>query len=72
MDLQTHSTYSDGTDTPEELIAKAAARRGRVVVGLWPLQAAVIVDRRTALDAPCMSYQHLDRLSLTVPYYANT
>ena len=25
VDLQTHSTYSDGTDTPEELIAKAAA-----------------------------------------------
>ena len=25
VDLQTHSTYSDGTDTPEKLIAKAAA-----------------------------------------------
>ena len=31
VDLQTHSTYSDGTDTPEELIAKAAAADIRVL-----------------------------------------
>lgn len=31
IDLQTHSTYSDGTDTPEELIAKAAAVGIRVL-----------------------------------------
>ena len=31
VDLQTHSTFSDGTDTPEELIAKAAAVGIRVL-----------------------------------------
>ena len=31
VDLQTHSTFSDGTDTPEELIAKAAAAGIRVL-----------------------------------------
>ena len=31
VDLQTHSTYSDGTDTPEELLAKAAAAGIRVL-----------------------------------------
>ena len=31
VDLQTHSTYSDGTDTPEELIAKAATAGIRVL-----------------------------------------
>ena len=31
VDLQSHSIYSDGTDTPEELIAKAAAAGIRVL-----------------------------------------
>ena len=31
VDLQTHSIFSDGTDTPEELIAKAAAADIRVL-----------------------------------------
>ena len=31
VDLQTHSTYSDGTDTPEKLITKAAAAGIRVL-----------------------------------------
>ena len=31
VDLQTHSIYSDGTDTPEKLIAKAAAAGIRVL-----------------------------------------
>lgn len=31
VDLQTHSTFSDGTDTPEDLIAKAAASGIRVL-----------------------------------------
>ena len=31
VDLQTHTTFSDGTDTPEELIAKAAALGIRVL-----------------------------------------
>ena len=31
VDLQTHTKYSDGTDTPEELVAKAAAAGIRVL-----------------------------------------
>ena len=31
VDLQTHSTFSDGTDTPEELVSKAAAAGIRVL-----------------------------------------
>ena len=31
VDLQTHSTFSDGTDTPEELVSKAAALGIRVL-----------------------------------------
>ena len=31
VDLQTHSNYSDGTDSPEELIAKAAVAGIRVL-----------------------------------------
>ena len=31
VDLQTHTTFSDGTDTPEELVAKAAALGIRVL-----------------------------------------
>ena len=31
VDLQTHTTFSDGTDTPEELVAKAAAAGIRVL-----------------------------------------
>ena len=48
VDLQTHSIFSDGTDTPEELIAKAAAAGIRVlamtdhdsVMGMAAAQAA--------------------------------
>lgn len=46
IDLHTHSTFSDGSDTPEELAAKAAQ---------FGLSAVALTDHDTTASAPAMA-----------------
>ena len=55
VDLQTHSTCSDGTDTPEELVAKAAAAGIRVLAvtdhdSVLGLAAAEAASRKAGVE----------------------
>ena len=43
VDLQVHSTFSDGTDTPAELVAKAA-QRGICVLALTDHDSVLGID----------------------------
>jgi len=48
VDLHTHTTYSDGSATPEELIALASAKRARAVAVTDHDTVAAIVEARIA------------------------
>ena len=50
IDLHTHTTYSDGSATPEELIALAGAKRARAVAVTDHDTVAAIVAARTAAE----------------------
>ena len=81
VDLQTHSTYSDGTDTPEELIAKAAVAGIRVlavtdhdsVMGVAAAQAAGMkadVQILPAIEFSTASEHERDFLDINILGYA--
>src|SRR6476646_6638583 len=50
IDLHTHTTYSDGSATPEELIALASAKRARAVAITDHDTIAAIIEARAAAE----------------------